>query len=488
MFCRDIIAVLLTVIFKSERILPVAFVSFQRRRKTLLWLDDFPESQESLRVRSEIPGAKWFDELEATEQKHVILMVGNPTRSDGVSSVCIMGATGHFAAAVNGLYQPTSERENDRPVYRKRVDEQAAGLSAVMPAVGNSMSGVASKSVEMLIMYNSSRKEWHVKDEHHRGNDGWYLASVAGSDSLELCTKSIWKVVSVPQKSDRISFMLNSAATDFRRNPESYVSGEDEVDFTLFTSVSAIVSFLSDSNNQKFANYPPSLFRIIANPRLFTGSVPVSVHNDTEFSCKGISSLMAPGDRIVFEGQQYGGVEGGHMYYLVAIRKGKDCEYFSVSKQLGGDVMRLQRGSSQSLMFACAPLKSLQHFFETSDTWRLSFPATCVYGEREDDMQALSGRPNCVATNKESECTTFVQFEPILQSARTSNGTFTFLLHLKYCYRTLTLWVVLGIYAFSTQGIESSPSTILHNPSIEAHSRFVFAPVQKLLFNFPRSL
>ena len=62
---------LFTVIFKSERILPVAFVSFQRRRKTLLWLDDFPESQESLRVRSEIPGAKWFDELEAIEQKHM---------------------------------------------------------------------------------------------------------------------------------------------------------------------------------------------------------------------------------------------------------------------------------------------------------------------------------------------------------------------------------------------------------------------------------
>jgi hypothetical protein len=401
-----------TVIFKSERILPVAFVSFQRRRKTLLWLDDFPESQESLRVRSEIPGAQWFDELEAIEQKHIILKVGNTTRSDGVSSVRIMGATGPYAAAVNGLYQPTSEKENDRPVYRKKVDEQAAGLSAVMP-VGDSMSGVTDESEDMLIIYSSLRKEWHVKDEGHRFNDGWYLASVAGSDSLELCTKSIWKVVSVPPKSDLISFRLNSAATDSKHNPESNVKGEDEVDFTLFTSVSAIVSFLSDSKNDKFAKYPPSLFRIIANRRLFTGAVPVSVHDDTEFSCKGISSLMTPGDRIVFEGQLHGGVEGSLMYYLGAIRKERDREYFSVSKQLGGDVVRLQRGSSQSLMFACAPLNSLRHFFETSDAWRLSFPATCVYGEREDDMQALRGRPNCVATNKESECTMFVQFEPM---------------------------------------------------------------------------
>ena len=163
-------------------------MSFQRRRKTLLWLDDFPESQESLRVRSEIPGAKWFDELEAIEQKHIVLKVGNTTRSDGVSSVRIMGATGPYAAAVNGLYQPTSEKENDRPVYRKRVDEQAAGLSAV----GDSMSSVTYESEDMLIIYNSLRKEWHVKDEGHRGNDGWYLASVDGSDSLELCTRSIW--------------------------------------------------------------------------------------------------------------------------------------------------------------------------------------------------------------------------------------------------------------------------------------------------------
>ncbi len=384
-------------------------MSFQRRRKTLLWLDDCPDSQESLRVRSEIPGAKWFDELEAIGQRHVILKVSDTTRSDGLSPMRIMGATGPYAAAVNGLYQPTSEKENDRPVYRKRVDERPVGLSAV----GDSMSGVTYESEDMLIMYSSLRKEWHVKDEGHRGNDGWYLASVAGSDTLEFCTKCIWKVVSVPPKSDRISFMLHSAATDSRNNPDSDLKSEDEVDFTLFTSVSAIVAFLSDSKNDKFASYPPSLFRIIANRRLFTGSVPVSVHDDTEFSCKGISSLMTPGDRIVFEGQLHGGVEGGLMYYLVAIRKERDFEYFSVSKQLGGDVMRLQRGSSQSTMFACAPLNSLRHFFENSDTWRLSFPATCVYGEREDDMQALRGRPNCVATNKESECTMFVQFEPM---------------------------------------------------------------------------
>ena len=73
------------------------------------------------------------------------------------------------------------------------------------------------------------------------------------------------------------------------------------------------------------------------------------------------------------------------------------------------------------------------------------------------------------------------------QAARTSNRTSTFLFHPKYWCCKLTLLVVLCICAAATQGIESSPGTILHNPRLNAHRRFIFAPVQKLPFIFPRS-
>lgn len=47
------------------------------------------------------------------------------------------------------------------------------------------------------------------------------------------------------------------------------ISLEDQVDVTLFTSVDAIVEFLSLPKQKKFAKYPPSLFRIVTNRRLF---------------------------------------------------------------------------------------------------------------------------------------------------------------------------------------------------------------------------
>ena len=49
------------------------------------------------------------------------------------------------------------------------------------------------------------------------------------------------------------------------------ISLEDQVDVTLFTSVDAIVEFLSLPKQKKFAKYPPSLFRIVTNRRLFVG-------------------------------------------------------------------------------------------------------------------------------------------------------------------------------------------------------------------------
>ena len=46
---------------------------------------------------------------------------------------------------------------------------------------------------------------------------------------------------------------------------------EDQVDVTLFTSVDAIDEFLRHPSQQKFVKYPPSLFRIVTNRRLFVG-------------------------------------------------------------------------------------------------------------------------------------------------------------------------------------------------------------------------
>ena len=46
---------------------------------------------------------------------------------------------------------------------------------------------------------------------------------------------------------------------------------EDQVDVTLFASVDAIDAFLFHPSQQKFVKYPPSLFRIVTNRRLFVG-------------------------------------------------------------------------------------------------------------------------------------------------------------------------------------------------------------------------
>ncbi len=137
----------------------------------------------------------------------------------------------------------------------------------------------------------------------------------------------------------QLPFTLNIAATDSKNYAEDVVIGEDRVDFTLLTSVSSLSSLICRFQKWQVRQLPP--FTFSHHRRLFTGTVPISVHDDAEFSCKGISSLMTPGDRIVFEGQLHGGAEGSVVYYWVAIRKERDCEYFTVSKQLGGDVVRL---------------------------------------------------------------------------------------------------------------------------------------------------
>ncbi len=50
------------------------------------------------------------------------------------------------------------------------------------------------------------------------------------------------------------------------------ISLEDQVDVTLFTTVDAFDQFLCHPIQQKYVKYPPSLFRIVTNRRLFVGA------------------------------------------------------------------------------------------------------------------------------------------------------------------------------------------------------------------------
>jgi hypothetical protein len=397
-------------LFKSERILPVAFVSFQRRRKTLLWLDDRPDKDDNLRIRSKIPGVQWFDEIDLMEQKGVTVKPGMTGREDGVSAVRISGVTGHYSSDINGVFTPTREMHCRRPVYCK-------GDSA------------EDKSACMWIEYDDARQQWQVKDTAHRGNGGWALASITTSRKLEECNKSggIWKVAAVPcnPNAERLSYKLNEAATDKKLSP-SPLTREDQVDLTLFTSVAALTKFLLDGAQTKFAKYPSSLFRIISNRRLFLGTVPVFCCSKSEFLCDGISALLSPNDEVVFEGDGlFGGVEEGVTYYLAAVRRSANKEFFSVSRAKGGEKIVLQPRALQEQdesarrppMSVRASQRSLLHFLEASDVWQLSFPATCVFHGScgGDELRALQGRrPNFVATSSEAECGAFVAFEPVV--------------------------------------------------------------------------
>ena len=414
--------------FKSERILPVAYVSFQRRRKTLLWLDDHPDAKDNADILKTIPGSQWFDEMEATEQRHVVMKVEPSQRPDGFATVRLSGATGPFGSAVNGRFAPElTTKRCGRPVYRKVSDAGQVAEGRVGSFIGSlPLPMVGFLSNDILILYDDTRQEWQIKDESHVDNPRWSLASMCTKDRLEDCARTgLWKVVPVVPQSDRISFVLNSNSERLSaekqkeakdKSQPSLTKREDEVDVTVFTSVAAMASFLSDPENHKFANFPTSLFRILTNRRLFLGSVSVTCCTETEFLCSGgISSLLSPGDRIVFEGERlFGGVEAGVSYYLVAVKKSRHGEYFSVSKEKGGRILKLQRQPESPPMFARAPVNSLLHFFETNDAWRLSYPSTCVFHAGPgDDMRALYGRPNFVATKEMRDTVLFVAFEPM---------------------------------------------------------------------------
>ena len=53
-------------LFKPQRILPAAYLTFQRRRKTLLWLDSKPDAPDNVHILHEIPGYRYSKPEPAT--------------------------------------------------------------------------------------------------------------------------------------------------------------------------------------------------------------------------------------------------------------------------------------------------------------------------------------------------------------------------------------------------------------------------------------
>jgi hypothetical protein len=369
----------------------------------LLWLDDHPDSDGNLKIRSSVPGAEWFDEVETSEQLGVVVAPHGAVREDGVVAVRISGITGHYASVLNGLYDPTNDTSCRRPIYCKKED-------------------VDDPVTWMWIEYDGTRQQWQIKDTVHRGNCGWALASVSSVCKLEMCVKSgaVWRVASGPSLShpQRISLALNEAATTSAK-----LNREDQVDLTLFMSVAAMTAFLSEQS--KFVNYPSSLFRIISNRRLFLGTVSVFSCNSSEFLCDGISALLSPGDELTFEGDElFGGVQPGVIYYLASVRRSAKKEYFSICSVRGGEVMALQShhrpremddSCPSSFMVVSVRQRSLLHFLESSDKWRFSRPAICIFHGRygAEELRALSRRrSDLIATRSQEDCSEFVAFGP----------------------------------------------------------------------------
>ena len=99
---------------------------------------------------------------------------------------------------------------------------------------------------------------------------------------------------------------------------------EDQVDVTLFTSVDAIDAFLCHPSQHKFVKYPPSLFRIVTNRRLFVGASGLwaRISSNPTWQC-AFPSIM------VFHGHCDDGLDALKGYSNLKItRDAGDCSTF----------------------------------------------------------------------------------------------------------------------------------------------------------------
>jgi hypothetical protein len=126
------------------------------------------------------------------------------------------------------------------------------------------------------------------------------------------------------------------------------ISLEDQVDVTLFTSVDAIVEFLSLPKQKKFAKYPPSLFRIVTNRRLFVG--PVDGPNPDGFCARmrSIDTWQSAFPAImVFHGSCNNGLDAlqGRPNMKVT-QNAKDCEFFVSFESAGVAALKAIDGTA----------------------------------------------------------------------------------------------------------------------------------------------
>ena len=111
---------------------------------------------------------------------------------------------------------------------------------------------------------------------------------------------------------------------------------EDQVDVTLFTTVDALDEFLSHPNQLKFVKYPPSLFRIVTNRRLFVGADGLCSRMSRNVNWR--SAFPAT---LVFHGAVHDGLhELAGRPNMVISQVAADCEAFVSFQPVKAEVHR----------------------------------------------------------------------------------------------------------------------------------------------------
>ena len=147
---------------------------------------------------------------------------------------------------------------------------------------------------------------------------------------------------------------------------------EDQVDVTLFTTVDAVIEFLSHPNQLKFVKYPPSLFRIVTNRRLFVGADGLCCRMSRNTNWR--SAFPAT---LVFHGAVHDGLhELAGRPNLVISQVAADCEAFVSFQSVRAEVQRSTKAAAvvshavvlKSAVFLMLLLQSLV-FSPHSRTW-----------------------------------------------------------------------------------------------------------------------
>jgi hypothetical protein len=125
---------------------------------------------------------------------------------------------------------------------------------------------------------------------------------------------------------DRLSLVANN--TD--------IALEDQVDVTLFATVDAFEKFLFHPSQQKFVKYPPSLFRIVTNRRLFVGPTGLCSRMSRNAQWRSVFPAI-----LVFHGEKHDGLDDlmGRPNLIIS-QVAADCEAFVSFQSAKAEVKR----------------------------------------------------------------------------------------------------------------------------------------------------